>query len=123
MVDWSKVKHFKESEFACTCCGRSDVTAGLVLALDELREQYGKPIAITSGFRCENHPEEKKKERPGSHAQGRAADIATPGAGQKYEIKRIAYQLGFLGIGDGKTFTHLDVGHDSASRPANWQYK
>ncbi len=123
MVDWSKVKHFKQSEFVCSCgCGRADVTAGLIAALDALREAYGKPLSITSGFRCENHPEERGKPTPGAHGQGRAADISTPGAAQKYELKRLAYQLGFLGIGDGKTFTHLDVGHDAAARPANWQY-
>lgn len=122
-MDWSKVRHFKESEFRCTCgCGRADVTPGLVTALDELRERLGKPLVITSGFRCENHPAEKTKTVPGAHAQGRAVDIQTNGAGFKYELKRLAYELGFLGIGDAKTFTHLDVGHDAATRPANWQY-
>lgn len=92
------------------------------MALDELRERLGKPMSITSGFRCENHPEEKNKPTPGAHGQGRAADIACPDGAYKYELKRLAYELGFQGIGDAKTFTHLDVGHDAAARPANWQY-
>lgn len=123
MVDWSKVKYFKQSEFVCSCgCGRADVTPGLVMALDALREAYGKPMTITSGFRCENHPEERDKPTPGAHGQGRAADISTPDASSKYELKRHVYALGFLGVGHGKTFTHLDVGHDAATRPADWTY-
>ena len=45
--------------------------------LDPLRETYGKPIYVNSGFRC---PELNKKvggARNSYHLQGRAADITT----------------------------------------------
>lgn len=127
MVDWSKVEFFIEDEFRCNCgkCGgRADVTPALVFGLDELRRRLGYGLIVNEGggFRCPLHPDEAKKEQPGAHAQGRAADIKTIGGQKKHELKKEAYALGFLGIGDGKTFTHLDVGHDAATRPANWQY-
>lgn len=123
MIDWKDYPDFKESEFACTCgCGRADMEPELLAKLQALRDAYGKPMIVTSGFRCSNHPNEASKLNPGSHGQGKAADIRTVSGGQKYEVKRLAYALGFVGVGDGDTFTHLDIGHDNAARPANWRY-
>lgn len=123
MIDWKNVRYFRKLEFECTCgCGRADMDPQLIIMLDALRERYGKPLIITSGFRCENHPAEASKLKPGSHAQGTAVDIKTTTGHQKYQIKHLAYSMGFVGIGDGNTFTHLDVGHKHAPRPGNWQY-
>lgn len=123
MIDWSTVKYFRKSEFECSCgCGRADMDPELIAKLDSLRERYGRPMNVTSGFRCRSHPKEASKLKPGSHAQGKAADIATTTGAAKYELKRLAYDMGFVGIGDGDTFTHLDIGHDHAARPANWRY-
>jgi uncharacterized protein YcbK (DUF882 family) len=123
MIDWSDYPNFTEKEFACSCgCGRADMDPELLSKLQALRTLYGKPMSVTSGFRCSKHPNEASKIKPGSHAQGKAVDIRTRGGGQKYELKKLAYSMGFVGIGDGDTFTHLDVGHDHAARPANWRY-
>lgn len=124
-IDWVKVRWFTPQEFACKCgkCGGlADVKPDLVYALDELRERVGRPLKITSGFRCPQHPAEATKSKPGAHAQGTAADIATVGGDFKYRLKQAAYALGFVGIGDAEHFTHLDVGHEHAARPANWNY-
>jgi len=125
MLDWSKVKYFKECEFVCSCgCGKVDVKPDLVFALDELRERLGRPLSITKGggYRCRNHPDERDKALPGAHSQGMAVDIANPTGESRYRLKKLAYEMGFVGIGHGKTFTHLDVGHANASRPADWSY-
>ena len=49
-------KNFNRSEFACkgkNCCGHSAaVHPDLVDALQALRDRIGKPLSITSGFRC-----------------------------------------------------------------------
>ena len=123
MIDWLKYPDFQEHELACKCgCGKSGVTVELMNKLQGLRTVYGKPMKVTSGYRCPDHPDEAKKTRPGAHAQGTAADIRTVTGTEKYELKKLAFQMGFVGIGDAKTFTHLDVGHDTANRPANWSY-
>ena len=43
--------------------------------VDELRDRCGFPFVITSGYRSPQHPIEAKKDVPGTHAQGIAADI------------------------------------------------
>ena len=128
MVDWSKYEpEFTEDEFRCNCgqCGgKADMDSAFMDKLHALRIEYGKAITINpgGGFRCRLHPDEASKDKPGSHAQGKAGDLRTLSGLAKFEIKRLAHKHGFVGIGNGKTFTHLDVGHDHATRPADWTY-
>jgi len=60
------MKYFKLREFVCTCCGKSKINRTFVKVLDAARA-YSKdedgsdiPFIITSGYRCENHPESVK---------------------------------------------------------------
>ena len=45
--------------------------------LDPLREVYGKPIIVTSGFRCERLNKLVKGSKTSQHRFGQAADIRT----------------------------------------------
>lgn len=45
--------------------------------LDPLREAYGKPIIVTSGFRCERLNKLVKGSNTSQHRFGQAADIRT----------------------------------------------
>ena len=87
--------------------------------LDELRHRCGFPFIITSGYRSPKHSIERRKSKPGTHAQGIAADIKVSGGDQRYTIQKHAYQMGFNGIGVHKTFIHVD---DRDSTPVSWPY-
>ena len=73
-------KHFKVKEFACKDGSQIVFIDGyLVSILDILRNQIGKPIIITSGYRT---PEWNKKcggEKYSYHTRGMAADIRVNG--------------------------------------------
>jgi uncharacterized protein YcbK (DUF882 family) len=89
--------------------------------LQALRIVYGKPMHITSGFRCPDHPVEKAKTNPGAHSQGIAADIGISGA-EAITLLRLALEANFTGIGvqqkgNGR-FLHLDI----REHPAIWSY-
>ena len=45
--------------------------------LDPLREAYGKPIIVDSGFRCQELNEIVKGSKTSQHLSGQAADIRT----------------------------------------------
>jgi uncharacterized protein YcbK (DUF882 family) len=45
--------------------------------LDPLREAYGKPIIVTSGYRCERLNKLVKGSKTSQHRFGQAADIRT----------------------------------------------
>lgn len=123
-MDWGIYQNFKEQEFNCTHCGKNEMRADFMERLQALRNAYGKPMRITSGFRCAEHPIEAKKAKPGSHASGCACDIGIDGP-DAHQLLSIALQLGFTGIGvqqkGSGRFIHLDT-LTSGLRPTVWSY-
>ena len=104
-------KNFSRHEFACKCgCGLDNISAKLVLILQEVRDHFGLPIKVNSGLRC---PKKNKKvggAKNSQHLFGKAADIQIPGVSPK-SIANYANTLmpGWGGIKPYKTFTHIDV--------------
>jgi uncharacterized protein YcbK (DUF882 family) len=102
-------KNFLLSEFQCPCCKRVIVDFRLVDLLEILRKRIGgKPVIITSGYRCEEY-NNKVGGVPGSyHLLGMAADVRVPGIAPEDLLKH-ASEVGFLGLGLYDTFCHLDI--------------
>ena len=126
-MSWT-AKYFSESEMACKCgCGQSPMDQDFMDKLDELREAYGKPMRITSGYRCPDHPIEAKKSKPGAHSSAKACDIGADRA-DAHEILRLAFTLGFKRIGvqqkGSGRFIHLDTAtaEDGFPEPTVWSY-
>lgn len=102
---------FKREEFACKCgCGFAAVDAALLSVLEEVRRAFNAPVTITSGCRCEAHNKKVGGAAKSYHVKGMAADIQvkgkTPKEVQEWLLKNYPDRLG---IGYGKTFTHIDV--------------
>ena len=70
-------KNFSLKEFQCPCCGRVMLDARLLSFLQTLRNQYGQPIIITSGYRCEIHNIYIGGREDSLHLEGRAADFTS----------------------------------------------
>ena len=101
-------RYFTREEFACRCgCGRNEIPDEFIHDLDDLRDECGFPLVINSGWRCENHPKEAVKDKPGEHNRA-AADIRASNGYQLYVIQQYAYALGFRGIAAGAGFVHVD---------------
>ena len=72
-------------------------------------------------------PIEAKKAKPGSHASGRAVDIAVRGD-KAVKLIKVAFEFGITGIGvqqkGGGRFIHLDdlKLEDGFARPNIWSY-
>ena len=79
----------------------------------------GFPFHITSGYRSEKHSIESKKAKPGTHAQGIAADIAVNGGAQRMAIVKNALAMGFNGVGVARGFIHVDI---RQTTPVLWKY-
>ena len=75
------MKWFKEKELCCKCCGqlpplaKENIEALVENVLDPLRERYGKPIIVNSGYRCAKHNAEVGGASGSQHMRGEAADI------------------------------------------------
>ena len=56
---------------------KKSLTALVDNILDPLREAYGKPIIVTSGYRCDKLNRAVKGAASSQHVKGEAADIRT----------------------------------------------
>jgi zinc D-Ala-D-Ala carboxypeptidase len=122
-VDWSRYRNFKKSEFDCRHTGRNEMKPEFMERLQELRNLYGRPMVVSSGYRDPSHPIEARKQEPGAHSTGRACDIAIQG-GEALQLMALAVHVGFTGVGvqqkgDGR-YLHLDDLPHQNNRPRPW---
>jgi uncharacterized protein YcbK (DUF882 family) len=120
--------NFSKSEFACKCgCGfgakDGDVSAGLVVLLEKIRQDVGGPVRLTSGCRCEKHNRDVGGVDHSVHTLGEAADIQVEGGRYRFMVAQSAFSHDAEGVGIAKGFVHVDV-HDGSSkpRPSSWSY-
>lgn len=130
MSDVQIGRYFKEHEMECQCgkCLKTVFDANLIRKLDAMREELGRPITITSGYRCKSHNKNVGGSPNSQHLYGKAADIAV------YEYKvndkvlprmtavellPYAEKYGFDGIGLYSWGLHVDV----RGYKARWDYR
>ena len=92
--------------------------------IDGMRESAGFSFPVNSAYRCENHPIEAAKSKPGAHSTGLAIDIGVS-RGQAFKVIELALSAGIKRIGvnqkgEGR-FIHLDI-CDSKLSPTIWSY-
>lgn len=119
--------YFTSEEMSCSHTGLEKMDAKFMEMLTELRVAYAKPLRVTSAYRDATHPIEAKKDKPGAHSTGKAADIGVD-RGEAYEVLKLALEIGFTGIGVAQKgsgrFLHLDIcdASDGMIRPTIWSY-
>ena len=104
-------KNFKVREFACR--DGSDVvfiSMDLVEILQKIRDHFGRPVTINSGYRTVTYNKKVDGADSSQHMYGMAADISVSGVKPR-DVAAFAETLlpktGGIGIYD--TFTHVDV--------------
>lgn len=115
----NSLRHFTLKEFDCKETGENKMKKEFLHKLDELRQYCGFPFVITSGYRSIYHSLEAKKSKPGTHAQGIAADIKVGNGVERIAIVSKALELGFTGIGVADGFVHVDA---RKTTPVMWVY-
>lgn len=109
-------KNFQYKEFDCHgkgCCSTTIIDEKLVEYVQRIRDHFGKPVTITSPYRCEVHNRRVGGATKSYHMQGKAADIVVQGVPSR-EVAKYAESIGILGIGLYETsadgyFTHIDT--------------
>ena len=108
--------NFKSTEFDCHgsgCCTQTKVDEKLVELLQKIRDHFGKPVQVSSAYRCETHNKSVGGATGSRHKSGEAADIYISGV-KPAEIAKYAESIGILGIGLYETdvdghFVHIDT--------------
>lgn len=127
-MNWSDYKNFSKWEFDCKHTGENKMVPEFIDILQQIRNTFGKPMVISSGYRHWTHPVEIHKDNPGEHTYGMAADIKVHGTwamdllviAYGYGIKRIGVQQ----YGDvDKRYIHIGMGDKLLNfPPALWSY-
>ncbi len=101
--------HFRLIEFASRD-GADTVLVhpALIDALEAIREHFGKPVHINSGYRTKSHNRAIRGSRNSRHTMGLAADIDVRGV-HPDTVADFAETLQPGGLGRYHTFTHVDV--------------
>ena len=125
-------RNFSHAEIACKCnrCkGAAKISPELMAWLQAMRDDIG-PIRITSGVRCRQHPESRTRPTSshvpndlgdGEGRVGHAVDIWAPGSGRRFRLLQAALAAGFVRVGIGKGFLHLDNDYKKTQGVA-WDY-
>ena len=117
-------KNFTDDELRCQCgCGQvnpNPLFKVLMGKVQELRDMYGKALTVTSAYRCPEHPMEANKPKSGQHSIA-AIDLGVSRMGA-YEVLRLAFSMGFTGIGVNQKGDHRFIHLDIRESPTVWSY-
>ena len=109
-------EHFRVYEFACK--DGSDVvfvSQALADILENIRQHFGAPVTVTSGYRTPAHNAREGGAAKSQHLYGAAADIKVKGVSPAAVADYAEQLLGdHGGVGRYGAFTHIDVRADKA---------
>lgn len=118
--------NFSDDELRCKCgCGKLNPNPHFSKFMDKvqrLRSLYGKPLGVSSAYRCLDHPVEIRKKRAGMHSIA-AIDLKVTST-DAYELLSLALKLGFTGIGINQKGSHSErfLHLDEREIPTIWSY-
>ena len=132
----SRWEYFSFDEFKCKGSGENRMELDFIDKLDRLRDMFGYPIIISSGYRSPSHNKDVSNTgATGPHTTGRACDIRVDRL-RAWQLLACVFTLNYdaqeenrppvfsgVGInqkGDGR-FIHLDD-LSRPTRPTVWTY-
>ncbi len=117
-----QLHNISDAEYTCHCCGTypaeldgewvSGVYSKLFEAFSDIREEWGEPIVVSSGFRCARHNALVGGVPLSAHLFGVALDLRTGSIEKSREMRGLARSINKdLRIGVYPTFIHIDVAY------------
>jgi len=120
-----ETKNFSEKELSCKCCGDNRMNLAFLEKLQMIRDEYGKPMKLSSAYRCPKHNNNISSSGiDGPHTTGRAVDVLVAGE-DAYHLLKIVMKHNMTGVGiAGKSFIHIDdlPKSEKRHRPVIWTY-
>ena len=103
-------EHFKAKEFACKD-GTDNILidSQLIETLEKIRNHFGTPITINSGFRTVKHNRNVGGAKASYHCKGMAADIVVKDHSSKEVAEYADSILDKGGVIRYTNFVHIDV--------------
>ena len=125
-MDWP---YFNHSELACKGSDKCEMSDEFMQKIIAVREEFDKPMIITSGYRSPSYNESIGGAEYSPHMYGRAVDVQVYGQDALVLLKT-ALKHGLTGVGvkqhgeANSRFIHLDdmEASDMHFRPWIWSY-
>ena len=123
-------EYFTYDELKCKCgCEDAPMKDEFMNMLIAIREEFDRPMIITSAFRCAGHNNKIGGAKDSPHLYGKAVDVAVSYA-DAHDLLKIALEHGMTGIGvkqkgsPSGRFIHLDNMEvaEGRPRPTVWSY-
>ena len=116
------MRYFKESDFACKCCGKNLCDKEFMDKVDKARYEAGVPFILTSAYRCPDHNLSEGGKVTSSHTQcACAVDIKAEDSRTRYRVIYGLIKAGFTRIGIGRKFVHGDA-DENKDQEVVWLY-
>lgn len=124
---YARWPHFSPTEISCRHCNEipQELDLEFLDALETLRVRLAKPLHVNSGHRCRIH-NQLVGGAPYSQHKAFAVDLSLTGH-NPLDMYTAALSVGFLGVGLGESFLHLDMrreidGYQPARKLTVWYY-
>lgn len=117
-LQWFKPEEFEKCVPSCKMEQCDEVA---LQRLDRLRSLCGFPIKLNSAYRSPEFDKSKNRSGNSAHCRGLAFDVSCRNAEERAYIVVLAFKVGFLRIGIGTTFVHLDCDYTKPN-PRIWLY-
>lgn len=119
--------NFSPKEMACRCCGKLVVIPEFMRDLQQIRDEFERPMPVSSGYRSPEYNDRVSSTGlDGPHTTGRAVDIRIAGK-DAHDLLWLCIALGMTGIGVNQKgdwssrFLHFD-NLTGDNRPRVWSY-
>ena len=118
------MKYFDYSEFdqkGLKGSGKEFMNPEFLKLCDALRQKFGKPLKVNSGYRSEEYNKKIGGVSNSSHIKGLAADFAISSSADRWKFIKCCFELGITRIGIGNAFIHIDIDTDKTGKLI-WDY-
>ena len=118
------MKYFDYSEFdqpGLEGSGKKFMNKDFLKLLDVIRQKYGKPMKINSGYRSEEYNKKIGGVANSSHMKGIAVDVSITTSADRWKFIKACYEVGVTRIGIGNTFVHIDIDNEKTGKLI-WDY-
>ena len=125
MISTTNFNPGTDPKLLCTCghdkCDHRSVKQWVLDRVQQVRDDYG-PMTITSGGRCQYHPNEIHRVAPADHQKCIVVDVAYETEQQRNQLMVLAGRHGATAVAAGKNFVHMAWRDVDSKRVRTWVY-
>lgn len=126
MIETKNFKPQVDIKLLCTCnhplCDHRSVEQWVLDKVQLVRDDLGLSMVITSGGRCQFHPNEVTKKEPGDHQLCFAVDVRADTIRMRNKLMVLAGRHGATRVAWGKNFVHMAWTPTSDRSVPTWKY-